>query len=71
MNLINIYPARIRFHSRAYTKSELIAVIAAIAIYFAVNLIMQKLFPEMNQKKINIISLIPAVIVAFIIIFRQ
>ncbi len=71
MKFISVYPARIRIRSHTYTKSEFIVVILAIAIYFVVNLIMQKLFPEMNQKKINIISLIPAVIVAFIIIFRQ
>ena len=71
MNFINVSPARIRFHSRSYTKSEFIVAIVMLVIYFAVNLILQKLFPDMNQKKINIISLIPAIIVAFIMIFRQ
>ena len=62
----NIYPARIL---RIRTIGELIAVIACLVIYFALNVILQKVCPNTEQKKINIISLIPAVIVAFILIF--
>lgn len=62
----NIYSARIL---RIRTNGELIAVIACLVIYFALNVILQKVCPNTEQKKINIISLIPAVIVAFILIF--
>ena len=62
----NIYPARIL---RIRTNGELIAVIACLVIYFALNVILQKVCPNTKQKKINIISLIPAIIVAFILIF--
>ena len=62
----NIYPARIL---RKRTKGELIAAIACLVIYFVLNVILQKVCPNTEQKKINIISLIPAVIVAFILIF--
>lgn len=62
----NIYPARIL---RIRTKGELIAAIACLVIYFVLNVILQKVCPNTEQKKINIISLIPAVIVAFILIF--
>lgn len=62
----NIYPARIL---RIRNNGELIAVIACLVIYFALNVILQKVCPNTEQKKINIISLIPAIIVAFILIF--
>ncbi len=51
------------------TKGELIAVIAAIIIYFAVNFIMQSKCKNMTQKKINIISVVVAVIAAVFLIF--
>ena len=51
------------------TKGELIAVIAAIIIYFAVNFIMQSKCKNMTQKKINIISVVVAVIAAVLLIF--
>ena len=51
------------------TKGELIAVIAAIIIYFAVNFIMQSKCKNMMQKKINIISVVVAVIAAVFLIF--
>lgn len=62
----NIYPARI-LHIE--TKGELIAAIACLVIYFVVNVILQTVCPKTAQKKINIISIIPAVTVAFILIF--
>ncbi|MGN1481560.1 hypothetical protein [Porcipelethomonas sp.] len=68
MNWLNIYPARIR-SIRIESKSELIALVVCIVLYFVLNLLLQKFCPNMKQKTINIISLIPAVIAAFIIIF--
>ena len=51
------------------TKGELIAVIAAIIIYFAVNFIMQSKCKNMTQKKINTISVIVAAAVGIVLIF--
>ena len=68
MDWLNICPARIRA-VHIESKSELIAIVVAIVLYFALNLLLQKFCPNMSQKTINIISLIPAVIAAFIIIF--
>lgn len=58
-----------RIHIRS--KSELIAVIVMIAIYFILNIAIQTIKPDMNQKKINTVSLVVAVIVGLIIIFAQ
>lgn len=72
MDWLNIYPARVRIRSfRIESKRELIAIIVCLVLYFAVNLLLQKFCPNMKQKTINIISLIPALLVAFIIIFTM
>lgn len=62
----NIYKAR-AVHIR--TKGQLIAVIVAIVIYFAVNFIMQSKCKNMTQKKINQLSVVIASAVALILIF--
>lgn len=66
MKFLNIVPAA-RIH--IYSKSELIFVIVSLAVYFIVNLLLQKFKPEMEQKKINTISLVVAVVVIVICIF--
>jgi hypothetical protein len=70
MSWLNIFPARIhRVHIES--KNELIAVIVCIVLYLGLNLLLQKFCKNTSQKVINIISLIPACIVAFIIIFTM
>lgn len=72
MEWLNIYPARVRIRSfHIESKSELVALVVCIVLYFALNLLLQKFCPNMSQKKSNIISLIPAAIAAFIIIFTM
>lgn len=72
MEWFNIYPARVRIRTvRFESKKELIAIIVCIILYFAINLLLQKFCTKTSQKVINIISLIPACIVAFIIIFAM
>ena len=66
LNAFNVYRAK-SVHVK--TKCELIAVIAAIIIYFAVNFIMQSKFKNMTQKKINTISVIVAAVVGIVLIF--
>lgn len=56
---------RLHFES----KEELIAIIAAVILYFIINLLLQKFCPNLKQKIINIISLAIAVAVMFILMF--
>jgi len=55
MDMLNIVPAA-RVHLRS--KEDVIMFVVAIVVYFAVNLLLQKFKPDMQQKKINIISLV-------------
>lgn len=69
MNCFDI-ARRIRVrHLRFESKEELIAIIAAVILYFIINLLLQKFCPNLNQKIINIISLAIAVAVMFILMF--
>lgn len=68
MDMLNIMPAA-RVHLRS--KEDVIMLVVAIVVYFAVNLLLQKFKPDMQQKKINIISLvvgIAAMVVCMIIL---
>ncbi len=51
------------------SKEELIAIIAAVILYFIIYLLLQKFCPNLNQKIINVISLAIAVVVMFILMF--
>ena len=43
MEWLNIYPARVRIRTaRIESKSELVAIIAYVILYFVINLILQK-----------------------------
>ncbi|MBE6845215.1 MAG: hypothetical protein E7508_05800 [Ruminococcus sp.] len=69
MTYLNILQ-RIRVRSvRFESKEELIAIIAAVILYFIINLLLQKFCPNLKQTIINVISLAIAVAVMFILMF--
>ena len=51
------------------TKEELISVVAAVVIYFALSFILQSVCKNMTHKKINTISVIVAAAVGIVLIF--
>lgn len=57
LNLLNITAARVhRVHLK--TKEDVIALVVTLVVYFGVNNLLQTVKPDMEQKKINIISLV-------------
>ncbi len=57
LNLLNITAARVhRVHLK--TKEDVIALVVTLVVYFGVNILLQTVKPDMEQKKINIISLV-------------
>lgn len=57
LNILNITAARVhRVHLK--TKEDVIALVVTLVVYFGVNILLQTVKPDMEQKKINIISLV-------------
>ena len=69
MGLVDMSLALRRVHINS--KKELIVLIVMVVVYFAVDVAIQKLRPDMDQKKINRISVVIAAIIGLIILFAS